>query len=529
MFFRHLAFLLLFVVALSGCNNEKNRNLLDRRTDQAIRMSEEAQAPGPKKSYNPLVVSDRVWAGNTSVKLRGGKPLPDRVEGSRGVALIVSKPLSLTEIASILGAQTGVPVRVSQGQQAPRRRGASGEDKMSVAYEGPLSGLLNLVTGHFGLSWRYNGGSITMSRYETRVFTVHALPGETSITDGMGEAEDDGGSSSSTTGAGGSYSMSSSSSLKQSSEMVVEMKVWDEIDLTIKAMLGGVGTSIVSPSSGTATVTTTPDIMHTVAQFISEENKRLSHQIAINVEIYSVTLEDGDDFDVSFSTALARMGDFSANLGTAAGTVSDAISPTMGSLSLAILNPSGTQRISSVFKALSSVGDATRVAQFPLTTLNNRPVSRRIGRDRTYVASITNETSSSTTGTTSSTVTPGTIREGFSLQLTPRLLEDGRIMLQYSLSLTDIVSLVTFETESAGNIQLPETSSRVFVQQTMLRSGSTLVIGGYDDEQTSQSSQGVGNPYNYFLGGGSTNSKTRAMLFIAITPQVLDILPLEQF
>ncbi len=529
MFFRHLAFLLLlFVVALSGCNNEKNRNLLDRRTDQAIRMSEAAQAPEGKKSYNPLVVSDKIWAGNSSLKLRGGKPLPDRVEGSRGVALIVSEPLTLTEITVALGAQTGVPIRVLQGQQAVRRRGAS-EDKMSVAYEGPLSGILNLVAGNFGLNWRYNGASIRLSRYETRVFTIHAMPGTTSITDGMGESESDDSGSSSTSGAGGSYNMSSSSSLRQSAETVVEMKVWDELDLTIKAMLGGVGTSIVSPSSGTATVTTTPDIMQTVSKFISEENKRLSHQIAINVEIYSVTLEDGDDFDVSFSTALARMGDFSTNLAGAAGTVSNSISPNMGSLSLAILNPSGTQRIGSVFKALSSVGDATRVAQFPLTTLNNRPVSRRIGRDRTYVASITNDTSTSDTGTNSSTVTPGTIREGFSLQLTPRLLEDGRIMLQYSLSLTDIVDIVTFDTGTAGEIQLPETSSRVFVQQTMLRSGSTLVIGGYDDEQTFQSSHGVGNPYNYFLGGGSSNFKTRAMLFISITPQVLDILPEEQF
>ncbi len=40
--------------------------------------------------------------------------------------------------------------------------------------------------------------------------------------------------------------------------------------------------------------------------------------------------------------------------------------------------------------------------------------------------------------------TPGTIREGFSIQLTPRLLDDGRVMLQYSMSLVDIVKITTF-------------------------------------------------------------------------------------
>jgi type IVB pilus formation R64 PilN family outer membrane protein len=386
--------------------------------------------------------------------------------------------------------------------------------------------LLTRIAGNFGLIWRYNGTSVELSRYITRVFTVQALPGEMSIKDGVGDVQDSGSSSSSSSSAGGSYSASSSSSLKQSSEMQVEMKVWDELAATVRAIIGSDGKAVISPSSGTVTVTATPSVMEAVAAFIKEENERLSHQIAINVEIYSVTIEDTDNVDVSLSTAFARLGDLKFNVASAAGTASEAVQGTMGTMSLAILN-GGAERVSSVFKALSYVGDTTRVAQFPLTTLNNRPVARRIGRDRTYVASISND-SSTESSYSSSTVEPGTIREGFSLQLTPRLLDDGRIMMQYSLSLTDIVDIATFDTGSAGTIELPETSSRVFVQQTMLRSGSTLVIGGYDDEKTTQSSQGVGSPYNYFLGGGSTNSKSRSMLFIAITPQVLDILPTEQ-
>jgi type IVB pilus formation R64 PilN family outer membrane protein len=494
-------------------------------------MGEEAQAPAPKKSYDPLTVSERVWAGNSSIKLRSGKPLPDRLEGARGVTLIVSSPMSLAEIAASLGAQTGVPVRVAADQMsvATAMGGVMpAGDTMSVAYEGPLSGLLELVAGRFGLNWAYDGSAINLSRYETRVFTIQAMPGELTIKDGLGEAEDNSSSSSSTSGAGASYSASSSSSLKQSSEMNVEMKVWDELAQTITALLGGVGSAVVSPSSGTVTVTTTPDVMHIVAKFISEENQRLAHQIAINVEIYSVSLEDGDEFNASFSTAFSKIGDFSINAVSATGAQTQEVLGSMGGLSMAILNPSDVQRVGSVFKALSSIGDTTRVAQFPMTTLNNRPVARRIGRDRTYVASITND-SSTTSSFASSTITPGTVREGFSLQLTPRLLDDGRIMLQYSFSLIDILNMNTFDTGNAGSVELPETSSRVFVQQSLLRSGSTLVIGGYDDERTEQSSQGVGNPYNYFLGGSSTNSKTRSMMFIAITPQVVDVMAPEQY
>ncbi|MGE4350876.1 MAG: secretin N-terminal domain-containing protein [Bdellovibrionales bacterium] len=528
MMFRRSA-LLLMVVALVACNNEKTRNLIDRRTDQAVRISQEAREPAvPKKSYDPLVISDKVWSGNTSMRLHRGVPLPARYEGSRGVTLVSSEPLSLSEIASAISAQTGVPIRIADGlvatngnnpSSSPMGGMGSVDGKMSIAYEGPFSGLLDLVGSNFGLNWRHDGTTVRFSKYETRVFMVEALPGSQNFKDGIKEDENSSNSSDNNSSAGGSYSMSSSNSLQQSSEMSVEMKVWDELNQTINSILGGIGSVVLSPASGTAAVTTTPELMQTVAKFIEEENRRLTQQIAINVEIYTVSLAEDTDFNVSFDTAFKSLSNFDANITTGLGPSS---STSVGTLSVAILNPKTVGQVTSVFKALSSIGDTTRVSQFPLTTLNNRTVSRRVGRDVTYVASLSNTETTTTSGYSSSTVTPGTIREGFSLQLTPRLLTDGRIMMQYSLSLVDIVTTRQLDT-GAGIVELPETASRVFVQQAMLKSGSTLVIGGYDDEKTEQSSSGVGNAYNYFLGGGSVNSKERSMMFIAITPQVIDV------
>ncbi len=518
--------LLLAVVALVACNNEKNRNLIDHRTDQVVRIGEEARKPAPKKAYDPLTVSNKIWSGNASTRMRRGYPLPHKFETEHGVTLISSEPASLTEIAAALSTQTGIPIRMADGLSgggAETTPGAttSADMKLPISYEGSLSGLLDLVASNFSINWRYDGSSVKFSRFETRVFTVDTLPGTQSIKDGIKEDGDSGGSSSSSTAAaGGSYSMSSSNSLQQSSEMNVELKVWEELNQTITSILGGVGSVVLSPSSGTATVTTTPDIMQVVAKFIEEENVRLTQQIAINVEIYSVAMADNSDFNVSFDTAFKSLSNFDANIATASGA---STAEGLGTLSIAILNPKTVGQVTSVFSALSTIGDATRVSQFPMTTLNNRTVSRRVGRDVTYVASLSNTDSTSTSGFSSSTVTPGTVREGFSLQLTPRLLSDGRIMVQYSLSMVDIIGTPRVLDTGAGKVELPETSSRVFVQQALLKSGSTLVIGGYDDEKTEQSSNGVGNAYNYFLGGGSTNAKTRSMLFLVITPQVLEV------
>lgn len=518
MIFRRIA-LLLVIVALVGCNNEKNRNLIDRRADQATRMGQEAQKPAPKKPYNPLTVSDKVWSGSTSLRLRRGLPLPSKYEAARGVTLIASEPVTLNDIAMSLGSQTGIPVRVSTGADASGGGIGAVEAKMPVAYEGPLSGLLDLVAGNFGLNWKYDGSSIRMSKFETRVFTVEALPGTQTFKDGVKEETSSGGASSSTTAG---FSVSGGSSLQQTSEMNVELKVWDEINATLTSILGGVGTVSVSPSSGTATVTTTPELMGAVAKYIEEENLRLTRQVAINVEVYSISLSEGTNFDFTFDTIVAKLNQMTnATYASAAGPTvlaGDNAVTGLGKLSMAILKPNKGGHTTSIFQAISEVGDATRVAQFPVTTLNNRTVTRRVGTDRTYVAAVSNSTTSTTAEAITSSVTPGTVREGFSLQLTPRVLDDGRIMLQYSMSLTDIVDFSSF-----GGVQLPETSNRVFVQQAMLKSGSTLIIGGHDDEAVSQSSKGVGNAYNYFLGGGSANEKRRAMMFIAITPQVIDV------
>lgn len=553
MIFRRFA-LLLVVVALVACNNEKNRNLIDRRVDQATQMGKEAQQPAPKKTYNPLTVSDKVWSGNKSIRLHRGVPLPSKFEAERGITLISSEPVSLGEIAAAISVQTGIPFRLTDGlssggggrssalslapppatsnmmgggaapsASAPSGGGGHSDNTMSVSYEGSLSGLLDLVSGNFGVNWKFDGQTIRFGRYETRVFVIETLPGSQSFTDGIGEDSSSGGGGGGGSGtAGGSFSASSTTSLKQSSEMSVELKVWDELNQSLTSILGGVGSVVLSPSSGTATVTTSPEIMQTVAKFIEEENKRLTQQIAINVEIYSVAMADNTDFNVTFDAAFKKLSDVTVGLTTGSDMVAGANPDTLTNLSIAIVNPKKFGNLGSVFAALSSIGDTARVAQFPMTTLNNKTVARRVGRDVTYVASLTNTTSTSTSGFSSSQITPATVREGFSLQLTPRLLSDGRIMMQYSLSLVDIVRTRSLNT-GAGTVELPETSSRVFVQQAMLRSGSTLVLGGVDDEKVEQESKGVGNAYNYFLGGGSTNTKTRTMMFVAITPQVIEI------
>ena len=143
----------------------------------------------------------------------------------------------------------------------------------------------------------------------------------------------------------------------------MDLTYWEELDKTLNSMLGGIGTVVVAPSMGVVTVTTTQEVMRTVADFMALENQRASRQIAVNVEIYSVSLSRGLDFNIAFNTVLRRMADFSANLGGASAPTTVSGFTGGGTLSLAILNPhSHTGEITDVFTALSGIGNTTKVS-----------------------------------------------------------------------------------------------------------------------------------------------------------------------
>lgn len=528
-------------LGLAGCERAeilgKAADKIAGEAKQALDTATNPKAPSTV-NYNPLTVSSKVWSGSSALRLHRGVPLPSRYEDARGITLVSSDSMSLEDITSAVSTQTGIPVRLTSLTMGGRRAGPSpsgaaaggasdsSTPDMPVSYEGPLSGLLDRLSAHFGVSWRFDGSAISISRYETRVFVVEALPGFLEVNEGM---QDDAGSSGE---SGGSSSVQST--LTQNSKTTMELRYWDELSAVLNAIIGGQGNAIISPAMGTVTITTTPDIMSMVSDYVSKENKRLSRQIAINVQIYSVDLGQSEDFNVAFTGFLKNLSSFAGMSYTAPNAmtpINSALSSTgaLGSFSIAIINQPDdpTVHAGNVFNALSTIGKASQVAQFPMTTLNNHPVSRRVGTDRSYISSVDAVTSTGTSTTTTYTPVVSTIHDGFSLQMTPRLLDDGRILLQYSLSLVGIDSMgATTFNQGDGSVvplSLPTIDNRIFVQRSLLRSGQTLIIGGVDQRKIEQNKQGVGTPSNFLLGGGVSAQDNHSMMFIAITPQVMDV------
>ena len=122
-------------------------------------------------------------------------------------------------------------------------------------------------------------------------------------------------------------------------------------------------------------------------------------------------------------------------------------------------------------------------------------------------------------------VTTEEIETGFTLDVLPRILEHGRLLVMFNMTLSD---LLTLEKVSFGNadenqyIQNPKVESRAFTQEVALTSGESLILTGYEKVSSETSKSGTGSAENSLLGGDATAEKDRNILVIVLTPVVLE-------
>lgn len=503
-------------LVLSACASGPHDNVIETRMDTAESRFETAQHPAPVRTSDPLQVSDSIWLGDKVMRMTQGMPLPSAWEGEKSVALRSDSPLTLSQIASIILSETRIPIRLTDGAGdddasssaagaaaqpggappgAQPSSGTSPSQGFVVSYEGPLSGLLSLTCSYFNVNWRYDGTSIVISRYISRSFAMDALPGAISV-----EAP---------SGASGEGAASSATVTPLATASI---DIWDDIQRTLSNIIGTSGTVDISQSSGTVLVTTTTDRMERVSRYLSEENKRLSRQVAISIELYSVEVADESAYGLDLTAALSSINGMPSL--ALSGVTSGLTDP--ASVTINLVDPNELSGTNGVVQALSTLGKTTRVAQIPITTLNNRPANQRVAVDTAYVSSISS--TSSGVDNVSTEAETSTITSGLAVSVLPRIMSDGRILLQYALAQGDLLNLESFPIGD-NTVQLPEMQGVSFSQQVMMKSGGTLVLAGFDQSEVYNKGRGVGRPMTWLFGGSTSNNNTRKIMVIAITPR----------
>lgn len=551
---------------LGGCtlSQELSNNVRSAEREARAGLSTSAQ-PLPVADKSPIKVQNGVYVGSKSIRNENGDPLPSKLEGKSGITIVKTSPQSLRDISVLITQQTKIPVAISAsvpagGNGVPASAtptASSGPSSLGIAkgpvpegfpielalsqlqgnnavagssaglpsaatsvslpmnYTGPLSGLMDLIASQYDVAWKYSNGRIVFESVVTRNFDVPALAMVSSLKFDLS-------SKSSASGEGGSTPSAGQEATASSATDILK-----EINDTVEKMLPGEGSSFtVNRSTGLVTVTSTPAVVNRVSEYISTINKRLSEQVALSIKVYSLIVDDKEQFDLDVNGLFSKATKYGLAMGTAG---SGGVVPPVGGLGgpglgWAMLDTNSKWAGSNALvNALSQKGDVSVVTTASVTTVSGVPVPLQVGEERDYVKEV--EVTPGTDGSqATASITPGTVSTGFSLQINPRVERNGDVLVQYGINISELTGsedgFESFETLGT-KVQLRRINQRNFIQQARIPHGNTLVLAGFEQVRNESKKRGLGRKAIPIFGGGSETNVKREIIVIMITPTLL--------
>jgi len=375
-------------------------------------------------------------------------------------------------------------------------RMAPGQDQtISISYSGTIRGLLDSLSGSAGVHWRYDrvASRVVLYRFETRTLRIAMVPGAVENRVALG---------------------ASASGAQTASGVSSGLDFWGALRDAVAAMLSAQGAFTLNEATGLLTVRDRPDVLQRVEDYVSRANANFARQVSIEVAVYRVSITDAERKGLNFGLAIRNAaGTLGLQLNTPRGDTVGA-----GSILLSVPNEiAGAFAGSQVFlDLLSQIGRTTVVTSSTLHTINNQPVPLRVVRRINYLREVAQ---TGTGDAVTATLTPGELEVGFNVQMLPHVQENGKdLVMQIMMTLSSLDRMDTFA--SAGNsIQLPQVSSRDFLQRVWLRSGQSLLLVGFEQDE-----QGVNNSGMFgaetWVGGANAASRQRERLVIVLTPVV---------
>ncbi|MBF1995466.1 PilN family type IVB pilus formation outer membrane protein [Serratia symbiotica] len=387
-----------------------------------------------------------------------------------------------------------------------------------LKYQGDIRGLLDMAASGLGLSWRSDSNGIYFYQLDTRTFQLVILNtkinSSASITSGSGNQLGSGGGS--TGGTTGDVSSNQKTDYGMNSDLYADIRKTIEQMVTPKT-----GRFWLSDATGTLSVTDTPDVLERIGRYIEYQNKVLSRQVQLNIQIVSVSQTHNEQLGLDWGLVYKSLHNFGAILtGSMVNTSSSAASAGISILDTATGSAAKFSGSSLLIKALSEQGNVSMALNQTDPTANLTPVAYQLSSQRGILSS-SSSTATANVGVTSS-MTTTTLTTGLFMTMLPFIQESGDVQLQFAFSYTSPPKIESFVSQD-GNTRndLPTTSTEGLARKVNLRSGQTLVLTGSEQQNVSADKRGTFTPGNFILGGGQNGSRGRTTLVIMITPVLL--------
>jgi len=412
------------------------------------------------------------------------------------------------------------------GGNAPSVSAGVARTVSDVSYSGSLGGLLDLVAGRMGVSWKYEDGNVVFYYLETKRFDIqpadakYALKG--AVTSGLSNST--GTDSSSSGGSGSNSGVSGSGGSTMSSTVEMGNDLYKDLKETVQSMLTpGVGRLSLNATTGTLMVTDVPDVVTRIGEYLDDENSTLSRQVILKVVTYTVNTDVSDmvgiDWNIVWKSLSGKYGITLAN--TNSGVSSDAISGGFNVLDTATGAAAQFAGSSFLLDALSKQAQVSDVKTSTIMTTNMAAAPVLVGQQTTYLKDVTTTAYATGDATVpSQSLTPGSVTTGTNITILPKILKDSdRLMLNMFMDISSLKQIRTI-TSDTQKIEAPDIDTRSLQQRVWLKPGQTLIMSGFEQNTDNSNRQGVGSPSNILFGGSLSGGKTKQSFVITVTPYV---------
>lgn len=402
----------------------------------------------------------------------------------------------------------------------------SPQQLVTIDYDGDVAGALQEIAAITGYHYSMSNYDIAWSDFITKTFNISFMPGSSDYMVGQSKQN-----------LQQDQNQNSNNQINhlndmQYSNLSGQLSVWKDLSDTLNDLKSKDGKVIVSQSTTSVTVHDHPSNVSVMANYIASLNHSLSQEVGIRVEVLEVELNKDFNFGIDWNlikNILKTQVALTGNLSTATNLMATNLVSEANNTGLAgfQIGKSGDDNSHFLVNALSQEGRVRVVTKPQVVTMNNQIASIRITQDTGYLASIT---SSQFEQYQTTTITPGTVTDGFTLYLLPKI-QNQDVYLQISSRIANLLALQKVSNapsdatsgSSTSNsqfsaIEVPTIAEKEFNQRSVIRSGSTLIIAGYKRlrDQTSNAKM-FGIPYLGGRGAQSNNVET----LVLITPTIL--------
>ena len=405
----------------------------------------------------------------------------DRLSQLSGFRFLVRAGLEGKVVASDASSQAYAGDGDQLRRPAQELRSHGLDVRFRLDHRGDFADMLDSIAERYGLAWEFDESAITFRQFITRTYRLAELPSRTEFSSAVGSAS-----------TAGSIDLSA------------------ETEDAIRLLSGEDAEVSFGRTSGEVTVTARPEQQRRVSDYVRERNEFLSRQVAFDVNVLTVSLSDAESFGIDLDLfAGSEEGD------SIRWTGRHGLSGSSGTVNVGVL--AGDVDLGLIIGALDRRGRVAVETRAGAVTSNNRMVPIQVVSETAYARKV--EALSGSEGRSGTTIEPGTLTTGFELNLLPRLLPGGGILLSYSIRLSDLNELVEF-TSDRQTIQLPKVSTTSFGQQAIIGDRQTLVLMGFERRRNSRD-RSAGGGITAVFGGRIGSSAERVATVLTISPRIL--------